>query len=142
MDRIEHEGIVTSVDKDFISVEIVNKSACAGCHAKSVCAASDSETRIIEIAHDISTLAGDYQVGDKVNVVMKGSLGVKALWICFVLPLAILLAAIFVFYLVGFTELQRGLWALACVAVYYIGIIPFRKKLSKVFTFSIEKFNG
>ena len=33
-ERIEHEGRVIAVDKDYISVEIVNKSACAACHAR------------------------------------------------------------------------------------------------------------
>ena len=47
-ERIEHEGRVIAVDKDYISVEIVNKSACAACHAKAVCGASDEAVKVVE----------------------------------------------------------------------------------------------
>jgi len=67
-ERIEHEGRVIAVDKDYVSVEIVNKSACASCHAKGVCGASDEAVKVVEIAQDFSTLACDYQVGETVNV--------------------------------------------------------------------------
>lgn len=48
-DNIEHPGVVTSVTGEFITVEILNKSACAACHAKGVCIASDESIRTIDI---------------------------------------------------------------------------------------------
>ena len=138
-ERIEHEGTVIAVDKDYISVEILNKSACAACHAKAVCGASDETVKVVEVAQDISTLACDYQVGEKVNVVMSSSMGLTAVWLCYVVPLFVLLASIFILSKCGVSELVVGLCALGFVAVYYLGVFLFRNKISKIFTFSIEK---
>lgn len=137
-ERIEHEGRVVAISKDYISVEIVSKSACAACHAKSVCAASDESVKIIEIPYDISTLSADYKVGDSVNVVLSSSLGVRAIWFAYVIPLIVLLACIFIFSHIGVGELRTGLYSLGVVALYYAVLALFRNKFSKIFTFTIE----
>ena len=138
-ERIEHKGKVVSVDKDYISVEILNKSACAACHAKGVCGASDQAVKVVEIAQDILTLTEDYQVGETVNVVMASSMGTQAVWLAYVVPLIVLMASIGVFSLCGAGELLMGLGSLGIVAVYYLFVYLFRNKISKIFTFSIEK---
>ena len=89
-ERIEHEGKVVSVDKDYIAVEILNKSACAACHAKGVCGASDQAVKVVEVAQDITTLTQDFQVGETVNVVMAPSMGTQAVWFAYVIPLMVL----------------------------------------------------
>lgn len=138
LDKVEHEGRVVEISEDFISVEIVNKSACAACHAKGVCAASDQKVKVIEVPYDLSSLAQDYKVGDEVNVVMKGSLGLKAIWVAYVVPLIVLVAAVLVLSLCGCNEVWTGLGSIAAVAVYYCGVFLFRNRLSKIFTFYIE----
>ncbi len=138
-DRIEHEGTVLAVDKDYISVEILNKSACAACHAKAVCGASEESVKVVEIAQDISTLAADYQVGERVNVVMSAAMGTQAIWIAYVVPLLVLMVSILVFSLCGAGEVAMGLGSLGIVAIYYLGVFLFRNKISKIFIFSIEK---
>ncbi|MBR5100364.1 MAG: SoxR reducing system RseC family protein [Bacteroidales bacterium] len=138
-ERIEHEGRVIAVDKDYISVEIVNKSACAACHAKAVCGASDEAVKVVEIAQDFTTLADDYQVGETVNVVMSSAMGTQAIWIAYVVPLIVLMASILVFSLCGAGELLMGLGSLGVVALYYLGVYLLRNRISKIFIFSIEK---
>ena len=138
-ERIEHEGRVIAVNKDYISVEIVNKSACAACHAKAVCGASDEAVKVIEIAQDFSTLAGDYQVGETVNVIMSSAMGTQAIWIAYVIPLIVLMASILVFSLCGAGELLMGLGSLGVVALYYLGVFFLRNRISKIFIFYIEK---
>jgi len=138
-ERIEHEGKVISVDKDYIAVEILNKSACAACHAKAVCGASDEAVKVVEVAQDITTLSEDYQVGESVNVVMSSAMGTRAVWFAYVVPLIVLMASILVFSLCGAGELLMGLGSLGLVALYYLGVYLFRNKLSKIFIFSIEK---
>lgn len=139
MERIEHEGKVVSVDKDYIGVEIVNKSACAACHAKGVCGASDASIKVVEVAQDITTLTEDYQVGETVNVVMRESMGTQAVWLAYVVPLMVLMAAILVFWLCQASEVVMGLGSLGILALYYVILYFFRNKISKIFTFSIEK---
>ena len=140
-DNIEHSGVVTSVTGEFITVEILNKSACAACHAKGVCIASDESIRTIDIPQSISTLACDYQVGEEVKVLLKASLGARAIWICYVVPLILLLAIIFIFTKIGVSELVTGITVLAILAVYYLFIYLFKNKISRDFTFSIEKLS-
>ncbi|MBQ3742657.1 MAG: SoxR reducing system RseC family protein [Bacteroidales bacterium] len=138
-ERIEHEGRVIAVDKDYISVEIVNKSACAACHAKGVCGASDESVKVVEVAQDITTLTEDYQVGETVNVVMSSAMGTQAIWLAYVVPLLVLMLSILVFSLCGAGEVLMGLGSLGAVALYYLGVFFYRKKISKIFIFSIEK---
>ena len=138
-ERIEHEGRVIAVDKDYISVEIVNKSACAACHAKGVCGASEESVKVVDVAQDITTLTEDYQVGETVNVVMSSAMGTQAIWLAYVVPLAVLMLSILVFSLCGAGELLMGLGSLGIVALYYLGLFLFRNKISKIFIFSIEK---
>ena len=137
-ERIEHEGRVVDISEQYISVEIVSKSACAECHARGVCAAGDEKIKVVEVPLDLSLLARDLKVGDTVNVVLSGSLGVKAIWLAYVIPLALLLAAIFVFSHCGVQELYVGLLSLGVTALYYAVLALFRNRLSKVFTFTIE----
>ena len=138
-ERIEHEGRVIAVDKDYISVEIVNKSACAACHAKGVCGASDEAVKVVEVAQDITTLTEDYQVGETVNVVMSSAMGTQAIWLAYVVPLLVLMLSILVFSLCGAGEVLMGRGSLGAVALYYLGVFFYRKKISKIFIFSIEK---
>lgn len=138
-ERIEHEGRVVAVDKDYISVEIVNKSACAACHAKTVCGASDEAVKVVEVAQDITTLTENYRVGETVNVVMSAAMGTQAIWLAYVIPLIVLMASILVFSLCGAGELVMGLGSLGIVALYYLGVYLYRNQLSKIFIFSIEK---
>lgn len=139
--NIEHPGVVTSITNEFITVEILNKSACAACHAKGVCIASDESIKTIDIPQSISTLACDYQVGEEVKVLLKASLGARAVWITSVVPLMLLLATIFILTKIGVSELITGISVLAILAFYYFLIYLLKNKISKDFTFSIEKLS-
>ncbi|NLX40395.1 MAG: SoxR reducing system RseC family protein [Bacteroidales bacterium] len=139
--NIDHPGVVTAVTNEFITVEILNKSACAACHAKGVCIASDESIKTIDIPQSISTLACDYQVGEEVKVLLKASLGAKAVWITSVVPLMLLLATIFILTKIGVSELITGISVLAILAFYYFLIYLLKNKISKDFTFSIEKLS-
>ena len=137
--RIEHEGRIVEMDAQTISVEIVNKSACAACHAKGVCGASEEQVRTIVIPQTLATATAGYQVGDSVKLVLSATLGMKAVILAYGLPLLVLVAAIFVFSALGLQQLHVGLFSLAAVAVYYIFFAIFRDKLDKEFVFHIEQ---
>ena len=139
--NIEHPGVVTSITNEFITVEILKKSACAACNAKGVCIASDESIKTIDIPQSISTLACDYQVGEEVKVLLKASLGARAVWITSVVPLMLLLATIFILTKIGVSELITGISVLAILAFYFFLIYLLKNKISKDFTFSIEKLS-
>lgn len=141
IDKIEHEGIIREISKDYITVEFVSKSACAECHAKGFCVAGEEETRFVDVPYSISTLTEDYQVGERVNLVMSQSLGVSAVFISYAIPLVILIIFLLILSNTGLNELMVGLLSLAGVAVYYLLVFLFRDRLERIFTFSIEKIN-
>ena len=137
--EISHRGRIVSITPEITTVEIVSESACAACHAKGVCGASEESVKVVDVAQDITTLTEDYQVGETVNVVMSSAMGTQAIWLAYVVPLIVLMASIGVFSLCGASELLMGLGSLGIVAVYYLFVYLFRNKISKIFTFSIEK---
>lgn len=139
--RIEHEGRVVSIGEEFIGVEMENKSACAQCHAKSVCAASEESIRVIEVPLTIGTMTRHYEIGEKVLVIMSSSLGAKAVVLAYAVPLVVLLLTMLCADAFGLTELYVGLCGIASLVLYYTVLWFFRSRLKRVFMFSIEKMN-
>lgn len=77
-------------------------------------------------------------VGDEVDICMKSSMGAKAVWISYVIPLIVLLAAVLALSACGMSELTVGLGAIGAVALYYLVILCFRNKLRNEFVFYIK----
>lgn len=134
--RIEHEAVVTEITPEVITVEFVKKSACSSCHAKSVCMASDESIRFIEIEN---TIQNYFEVGDMVNLVLKESMGLKAVWISYVIPLIILLLLLLSLSAITSNELVVGLGIVGAISLYYFIVYLFRDKIKKDFIFIIEK---
>lgn len=129
-------GVVKSITNSEVIVEIQSASACASCHAKGACGAADVSDKAIHIPlNDM-----DYQVGEQVEVVVKNSLGMLAVFLGYVLPLIILLITLFsLIPLYG--EGVAGLAALGTVLLYYLSMTIFKNKLRKKFTFEISKLH-
>jgi sigma-E factor negative regulatory protein RseC len=132
---IIHPGIIQSISGETISVRILAQSACSSCHAKGMCAVSEVEEKIIE-AHSGQT--GQYQPGDQVMVRMEESLGMKAVFMGYVLPLIVLLVSIVVFLLLLKNEGLAALFSILMLVPYYLVLYLFRNKLQKKFRFSIQ----
>ena len=79
-----------------------------------------------------------YNVGDEVQVCTKMAMGLKAVWISYVIPLAVLMILILSLSGVIESEVYRALAAIGGVAVYYFFIWLFRNKLSNEFVFYIK----
>lgn len=135
-ENIEHSGVVTSITPTDIYVEILNKSMCAACHAKSACSMSDTSVKVIKVTN---TIRENYEVGEEVNIVMKKTLGLRAVWISYVIPLIILMILLLSLPYLNCSELKTGLLAMAGVGVYFSGVYFFKDKIAREFTFSIEK---
>jgi sigma-E factor negative regulatory protein RseC len=132
---IEHKGRIETIDGNKINVNILAMSGCASCHAKGVCTASDMQEKIVEVFD----FTNQYQVGEEVNVVLKQSLGFRALFLGYVLPF--LLVFFFLIVLTVFTnnEAISGIGSLSVLVPYYIVLFLFKDKIRKKFTFIINK---
>ena len=133
--EITHTGKILEITPDFTTVQIVVSSACASCHAKSLCGMSEDEEKVIMLPTDPYAT---YNVGDEVQVYTKMSMGLKAAWISYVIPLAILMIVILSLSAVIGNEFLRGGIAIAGVGIYYLAIWLFREKLSDQFEFYIN----
>ena len=127
--EISHTGTVLEMTPEFTTVEIVAQSACAACHAKSMCGVADEKQKIIMVPTDPYA---SYKVGDEVLVMLKKSMGMKAVWISYVIPLLILMILILSLSSVTEHEVYAGLAAIGGVALYYLVIYLFRDKLAPV----------
>ena len=133
--EISHEGRIVEITPDFTSVEIVSHSACSACHAKGLCGFSESETKLVMVPTDPYT---ERQVGDMVNLVLKPSMGLKAVWISYVVPLAVLMVLILVLSRFVASEVWVPAGSLAAVVVYYLVIWLLRDRLKNEFVFHIR----
>lgn len=135
MEEIRHSGRIVDIDPAVTKVEIIRSSACSACHAKELCGFSEEEKKIVEVA---TSGFQPHNIGDEVVLCMKRSMGMKAVWIAYVIPLVILMVAVLSINACGFGELATGLGAIAAMAVYYIVILCCRKRLSNDFIFYIK----
>jgi sigma-E factor negative regulatory protein RseC len=133
--EIAHTGRIIEVDPDFTTVEIVASSACSSCHAKGLCGMSEEQEKVIMVPTDGFA---DYKVGDQVQVLTKMTMGLKAVWISYVIPLAILMILILSLSSVFDNEYLCGLVAIAGVALYYFVIWLFKDRLANEFVFYIK----
>ena len=133
--EVSHKGIVKSVTPELTTVEILSLSACAECHAKGMCGIADSEIKEISVPTDPYS---DHKPGDEVEVMLKKSMGLKAVWISYVIPLFILMILILSLSSVTVHEVYAGLGAIGGVALYYLLIYIFRDRLAKDFVFYIK----
>lgn len=133
---VEHEGKITHIDDSKIVVEIVNKSLCASCHAKSMCSVGDSKDKVIEIPYYNN---GEFCEGEVVNVGLQRSMGFKAVYISYVIPVTILLLFLLTLSSFNHDELWIGLGSILAVCIYYLIIYMFRDKIANQFMFTIAK---
>ena len=115
--EISHRGKVVSITPEITRVEIVSESACGACHAKGLCSLGDTKVKVVELP---TSGWSDIKVGDEVDVVLKASMGHKAVFLAYLIPLVILVAALLGLTSAGVPELWSGLAAIAAVAVYYL----------------------
>jgi len=131
---VDHLGKVQETGTANVLVSILSHSACSACHAKTACGLSDSEEKIIAIHKPNHNLS----VGQDVKVILKQTLGFKALFLGYVLPFFIVLIALIVLTSLSVSEGKAGLLSLFTLFPYYIGLYLLRDRVSKQFTFDIE----
>ena len=133
--EISHRGRIVSITPEVTTVQIVSESACSACHAKGLCSLGDSTVKEVELP----TRGWDnYQVGDEVSVGLQASMGHKAVWLAYVLPLVLMAAALLVTLSAGGSELLAGGVAIAAVALWYAVLWLLRGRLRNEYIFNIK----
>ena len=129
-ESINHNGIIEKIDGGTVYVRIIQQSACSGCHAKSMCTASE-----------IPDNSGKFHINEEVQLCGQSSLGLQAVLLAFVFPLIIVFAAIVTGTSMQWEETTSGLTGLLLLVPYYCILYFLRDKLKKRFIFTLKKLN-
>lgn len=136
-DCVEQKGIVIKKQEDKVIVKIEQKSTCSSCHARGACTSLDKKDKEIEIKTKDTQ---NYNIGDEVVITISTKLGMKAVFIAFVLPLILLVIALFLsIKLFSLTQSLSALVSLLVVAAYYVLLYKQNHLLSKEFNFLIKE---
>lgn len=128
---IEHQGVIISKDDKMARVKIEQTSACASCHVKSVCGASDKSEKII----DANIIDDTLKVGDQVTIIGQKSLGFQAILLAYILPFIVIIATLFIVNIFTTNEIIIGTCALASLIPYFIVLRLMRNKIQAKFQF-------
>lgn len=146
-EEVNHKGRIETIEGNHIVVRILQTSACLHCKIAGHCNSAESKEKLVDVW---TQHAEKYIVGQDVEVVMRGRVGLKAVFLAFVLPVIIAFAAIW-------AELQMtspsGVWPLSepynegvgalvgvvVFIVYYTLLYFFRDSLQKQFRFRIKE---
>lgn len=132
--RVTHDGVITKIDGRKITVQFVQQSACADCHAKMLCTSGDSKQRSI-VADSYGV---PYQVGEAVTVEVTNQLAWTAMFYAFGLPTLVVLAVLFT--AVSFMgEMLACALTLVALAAYYFVLYLFRKNLDRKVVFVLSR---
>ena len=134
-ETISHEGVITKITDDVLEIKITAMSACAACHAKSACNMSDQADKILTVPRPKGQ---EFQLFQKVNVIMSVGQGNKAAILAYLIPIVVLLGALFICLGVGLSEGLSALIGIGALAPYYLILYTQRDKLKKKFEYRIE----
>lgn len=135
-EEVKHTGAVVSMTPQMTTVQIVSHSACSSCHAATLCGMSEFAEKAVQVP---TRPFAKYGVGDEVQVVLKASMGMKAVWLAYFLPLVVLLAVALGLIALGVAEVWAGLAGIAAVGVYYFVIWLMRDRLRSEYVFTVEE---
>ena len=130
-----HTGKVVSMTPQTTTVQIVSHAACSQCHAAGVCGLSEYTEKAIEVP---TSPSATYGVGDEVQVVLKATMGLKAVWLAYFLPLVVLLGVALGLIALGLSEVAAGLAGIGAVALYYGFLWLLRDRLRNEYVFTIQ----
>lgn len=153
-DKTRYQGIITAIHGDTARVRIVEASACEGCKAKAVCNSSEKREKMIDAvlpssSSNACSLASSsegaasqpkpYAVGDTVGLTVSSALGMKAVWIGFGIPLALLVVGMIVTATLLHDETMAALAGLCVLIPYYVVLWLLKPKLCSEFRFVLEE---
>jgi sigma-E factor negative regulatory protein RseC len=136
---IEHKGVVQNVRERGVTVRVMQSSACSSCAAARMCRSGESRERLIDVA---TKHASEFRVGEPVVLVATAQQSRMAVMLAYVLPLFLLLAALFVVRGLAGNDGLAALSALLVVSLYYGVLYCLRGRLSRNFRFDVSSDDG
>lgn len=88
---------------------------------------------------EIGCFNGEYVPGQEVSVILKESMGIKALMYGYVWPFILVLFTLMLSFSITGNEVSSGLLALGILIPYYAVLYFFRGVFKKLFKFELEE---
>ena len=133
---IKHEGYVSNIENNLLTVSLKGNINCEGCKAQSACGVSESNDKEIEIIDNIQ----GFKLNDTVDVVLEKSLGLKAVFWAYVFPFILIILTLII--TTNFLkEWIAGLVSLFILIPYYFMLFVLKDTFQKAFRISIFKNN-
>ncbi|WP_372754305.1 SoxR reducing system RseC family protein [Mariniflexile sp.] len=129
-----HSGIVSKISDDSVFVSIKQSVHCESCRAKASCGISESNTKEVEILNSCESL----KLNESVQLVLKKSLGLKAVFWAYVFPF-ILMFSTLIIASAFFKEWVAGILSLFVLLPYYLMLYFFKNTFKSAFNISILK---
>ena len=132
--NIQHEGVITKITDQLVTVSLNGNLNCEACNAKTICGSSESNKKEVEVLNTNPLL----QLNDQVEVLLRRDLGMKAVFWAYVFPFILLIAVLITssFFL---TEWLSGVLSILVLIPYYLLLFAYKKAFYKSFKFSILK---
>ena len=134
--EITHQGVISKISKNKITVALKGNVNCEGCKAQSACGVSDSNDKEIEVFNTMQS----FQLNETVDVLLKRELGLKAVFWAYVFPF-ILMMIVLVSTSFFVKEWIAGLLSLFILLPYYLMLYVLKGTFQKAFQVSILKFS-
>ena len=135
--QIEHSGVVSRIVGNTVHVTITSHSACGSCKARQACGLAETQEKVVEVR---TPAAAQYAPGDAVVVGVRHPAGGIAELLAYVRALFVLLSVLAVAAgPLHWSEGHAALAALAGVALYYVVLWLFRKRIEHTIQFTITK---
>ncbi|MDR0510618.1 MAG: SoxR reducing system RseC family protein [Rikenellaceae bacterium] len=133
---VEHKGVVVSAADHAVEVRMTVEGACDVCKASVICGMGETQERTVRAWSEV---AEAFAPGEQVVVSMTQAMSVRAVIWAYVAPFFVMLVALLGLKELEHSDLVAGGTALAAVALYYIGLYVFRRRLERVIIFKVRK---
>jgi sigma-E factor negative regulatory protein RseC len=134
-ESISHKGKITRITPQVTTVSILQHAACGECHIAGLCTMAELAEKTVDVPTDPYAF---YKVGDEVEVLLKASMGFKAVWLCYAIPLVVLLGVVLLLMALGAGEMVAAVSGLGAIGLYYLALYLFRDKLKNEYIFTIK----
>lgn len=134
---IEHSGAVEKTEAGRVFVRIVSHSACGSCSARQACGLAEAQEKIVEVA---TPDAAQFVPGEAVTVGVRRRVGMLSVALAYGGALVVLLAVLLITVgAAGWSEGRGALASLGAVALYYMVLWLFRRRIEHTIQFTITK---
>lgn len=131
---VKHEGVVSKITNNVVTVSLTGNINCEACHAKGACGAAEAGPKEIEVYNSTQS----FKINENVEVLLRKDLGLKAVFWAYVFPFIILISVLIILSSI-YEEWIAGLFSIAILIPYYSLLYALRNSFKKVFKVSILK---